>query len=177
MRSNAPLTLPTLVLTSAGAPAAQAQTFATETIYAIATWDVPWEGFFANEFDLIHQKELRFEGIATVGGDPSIPLPATVWVQFDWLDPIAGVVYSPAWGFPVAYTPATTPIDVSWIIDFCPQQVSLHFATDTPDGGVVNIAGVFMHECIPEPGSFALVSVLGLIGFAVWRRTGRSGAA
>lgn len=71
-----------------------------------------------------------------MGGSPSGPLPASVSVQFDWFNPVLGVQYSPAWSFPVSYTPALTPIDMSWTIPFCPQQVSLDFATDTPDGAL-----------------------------------------
>jgi hypothetical protein len=58
------------------------------------------------------------------------------------VDPVLGVIYSPAWPVFVAYTPALTIIDVSWTIPFCPEQVSLHFATDVPDGGVVNFGGI-----------------------------------
>lgn len=168
-------TLPILLLVSplicgVGTTAARAQVLGVHSISAITTWDHPWEGFFPNDFDLTHPKRLRFEGIGTVGGDPSIPLPATLWVQFDWVDPNLGVIYSPAWAFPVSYTPTLTPIEVSWEIPFCPQQVSLHFATDTPDGGVVNIAGEFTHWCIPEPAPFAALAALGLLGFVTWRR-------
>jgi hypothetical protein len=161
-------------VTGASAPIARAQAFAVESINAIATWNDPWEGFFPNEFDPFHPKQLRFEGIATVGGDPTTPLPATLYVQFDWLDPALGVVYTPPWSFPVSYTPTMTPIDVSWTISFCPQQVSLHFATNTPDGGVVNFAGSFTHWCVPEPSSYGMAGALGLLGLAVWRRLARS---
>ena len=170
MKSTARIIFATLLAAGASAPAGWAQAFAVEDINVITTWKEPWEGFFPNDYDPTHPKLLRFEGVATVGGDPSIPLPATLWVQFDWVDPNLGVIYSPAWPFSVSYTPTLTPIDVSWWIDFCPPQVSLHFATDTPDGGVVNIAGEFTHWCIPEPASYALIGAVGSLGFAAWRR-------
>lgn len=170
MKLQAVSLLAAFVLVGLGTPTARPQAFAVESINGIATRDAPWEVFFPNEFDPFHPKELRFEGIATVGGDPSIPLPATLYVQFDWVDPNLAVIYSPAWAFPVSYTPTLTPIDVSWTIPFCPEQVSLHFATDVPDGGVVNFAGSFTHRCIPEPGSYALVAALGLVGLATWQR-------
>lgn len=153
-----------------GLTTGRAQSLAVEPINTIATWDDPWEGFFPNLFDPFHPKRLRFQGIATVGGNPSGPLPANLWLQFDWVDLTGGVTYSPAWSFPVSYTPTWTPIDVTWEIPFCPQQVSLHLATDTPDGGVVNIAGEFTHWCIPEPAPFAALAALGLLGFVTWRR-------
>lgn len=177
MKSTATITFAALLAAGATAPTGWAQAFAVENINAIATWDDPWDGWFPNDYCPDCPKYLRFEGVATVGGNPSGPLPATLWVQFDWWDPNLGVTYSPAWAFPVSYTPTMTPIDVSWWIDFCPPQVSLHFATDTPDGGVVNIAGKFTHWCVPEPASYALFGAVGLLGFAAWRRvnSARSG--
>lgn len=169
MKQNSALVFASVLAIGFGTAAAHAGIVVIESINAITTKNDPWEAFFPNEFDLLHPKELRFEGIATVGGDPSISLPATLYVQFDWVDPVLGVIYSPPWAFPVSYTPMMTPIDVSWTIPFCPEQVSLHFATDTPDGGVVNFAGSFTHWCVPEPGSYALVAALGLAGFAGWR--------
>lgn len=161
------------LVAASAALGAWAQEVRVEPINAITTWNMPWEAFFPNDFDLIHEKELHFEGIATMGGDPSIPLPATLWVQFDYLDPALGVIYSPAWGFPVDRTPTLTPIDVSWTIPFCPEQVSLHLATDAPQGGIVNIAGEFTHRCVPEPGTLALVGMSALVGSALRRRRPR----
>lgn len=173
MKPATTITLGILLVVSAGAPVIHAQAFAVESINGITTRNDPWEAFFPNDYDPDHPKRLWFEGVATVGGDPSIPLPATLYVQFDWVDPILGVIYSPPWAFPVSYTPTMTPIDVSWEIDFCPPQVSLHFATDTPDGGVVNFAGSFTHWCVPEPSSYGLAGALSLLGLAVWRRLAR----
>jgi hypothetical protein len=170
MNRNLFTVLTATVLIAVGSLVARAQLTSIELINTTATWDHPSEEYFPNVFDLVHSKELRFEGIATVGGSPSGPLPATLWLQFDWLDPVLGVQYSPAWGFSVSYTPTLTPIDVSYTLPFCPSQVSLHFATDTPAGGVVNIAGDFTHTCIPEPEAYALVGALGMLGFALWRR-------
>lgn len=149
---------------------------AVETINAIATSDAPWERFFPNVYDPLFPKVLRFEGVATVGGTPSGPLPATLWVEFDWLDPLLGVMYSPAMSFPVSYTPALTLIDISYTIPFCPPQVSLHFSTDAPPGAVVNISGQFTHECLCPPvpdhlGSLpALVLALGWLSTRPGRR-------
>jgi hypothetical protein len=173
MKSTISLILASVLLAVAAAPAARAQVASVEHINTIATSFDPWEAFFPNVYDPLHPKELRFEGIATGGGDPTT-FPATLYVQFDWLDPMLGVIYSPPWPVPISYTPALTPIDVSWTIDFCPQQVSLHLATDAPFGGVVNIAGEFTHRCVPngvpEGGSFALIGALGMIGLIACRR-------
>ncbi len=170
MNRNLMIVVATAALIAAGSLVARAQVTSIEHINTITTWDHPSEEFFPNVFDLVHSKELRFEGIATVGGSPSGPLPATLWLQFDWLDPVLGVQYSPAWGFAVSYTPTLTPIDISYTIPFCPSQVSVHFATDTPDGGVVNVAGDFTHTCIPEPEAYTLLGALAMVGFAAWRR-------
>lgn len=164
------LTLIFVLVAGTVAPVAWAQQVGVEHINTITTWDMPWEAFFPNDFDLTHPKELHFEGIATVGGDPHIALPATLWVQFDYLTPTLDVVYSPAWGFPVELTPTLTPVNVSWTIPFCPQRVSLHFATDTPQGGIVNIAGDFTHVCVPEPGALALVGGSAMLASAFLRR-------
>lgn len=144
-----------------------------DLVSGITTRDDPWEAFFPNEYDPSHPAELRFEGVATVGGDPTVPLPALLWVQFDWVDPILGVIYSPPWSFPLYYTPTVTPIDISWTVDFCPEQVSLHFATDAPHGAVVAFAGDFSHGCVPDQvpdtGSTALLGVLGMLGLCFCR--------
>lgn len=163
------LALASLLTIAFGVVSIRAQVTSVEHINTVVTSFAPWEGFFPNVYHPTCPKELRFEGVASGGGDPAT-FPGTLWIQFDWIDPVHGVVYSPAWPFLINSSPELTPIFVEYRLPFCPEQVSLHFATDVPLGGVVNIAGDFTHNCIPEPSSFATVGALGLMGFLVSRR-------
>lgn len=131
---------------------------AVEAINAVVILDPPWEAFYLNLYDPSHPKDLRFQGRAVFGEGPHQPSTSMLWVQFDWLDPSWGVIYSPAWGFPISWGTSAV-VDASWTIAFCPEQVSLHLATDTPTGGSVNVAGQFTHECrlAPPPGGPAAV--------------------
>ena len=129
---------------------ARAQGWAEVSISSVLTRNDPWEDHFPGLQASYSGQTLRFEGVATVGGDPQGPFPATLYVQFDWVDPVLGVQYSPHWAFPVSYTPVITPIDVMWELDFCPSHVSLHFATDAPNGAVVAVGGSFTYWLQPK---------------------------
>lgn len=130
--------------------------------------------FFPNEFDLIHQKRVTFEGSVV----PLIPtgLPTELSIKFDWFDPADPtdpIKFSPEFLVPVA--PAGTPVSIEYIIPFCPPQVSIDFTITQGDGAIVQ--GVFTHQCIPEPSAFGWVAALGALTFAGWRRYQRRRSA
>jgi MYXO-CTERM domain-containing protein len=63
-------------------------------------------------------------------------------------------------------------IQFSWVVDFCPEQVSLHFEAQN---GAYDVAGVFTHECLPVPETSTVAPSLalaaGVAGWAwAWRR-------
>lgn len=123
---------------------------------------------FPNEFDLIDQKRVTFEGNVV----PLIPTgqPTELSIKFDWfdpLDPTDPIKFSPEFLVPVL-TPSGTPVSIEYIIPFCPPQVSIDFAITQGDGAIVQ--GVFTHQCIPEPADFGLVAAIGALAFAALRR-------
>lgn len=144
-----------------------------EDINATVASGAPWEASFPNEYDPFHPMQLRFEGVATVGGNPTTPV-VHFYVSFNWVDPMDPMLEggSGSWLFYVPEALGPTPIDMPFTIAICPPQVSLRFDA-VSFGGVVNVAGKFTRECIPEPGASVVVASLGLLGFAGWRwRTG-----
>ena len=70
---------------------------------------------------------------------------------------------TPVIEFPVAAQSGAAVTHSEWL-DFCPQEVSLHFRlADAPAMGVL---GKFTHECIvPEPSSI-LAAAMGMLGLA-----------
>lgn len=120
---------------------------------------------FPNMPDPIHPKFVYFEG----HGRSLIPgQTATIRVSFDWrLDLADPPVFTPPVLFPVPDTGGG--IYLEYLIPFCPPWVSIHFETDFD----VQIEGMFVHQCIPEPAEYGLIAGLGAVLFGlVRRRTG-----
>jgi hypothetical protein len=144
----------------------------------LITWtpgDPPvFEFFFSND---IHAepsvKVFQFVGEAK----SLLPAPTTfdIQVYFDYTDATGGTVLIPP--PPFGYH-NVLPADGAlhhieggpYILDFCPQQVSIHFeiASEVP----IQFQGLYDHTCviIPEPGVVALCATCGVGLVAVWRR-------
>ncbi|MFM8357859.1 MAG: hypothetical protein ACKOET_04825 [Verrucomicrobiota bacterium] len=124
-----------------------------------------------NVFDLDSLKLLTFVGTATQEFDPTgAPTPpGTLIGFFDWRGTSGVDFLSPASFFSTAPN-QPVPVEFSWVIDFCPSQVSLHF--ESPNGRYT-VSGTFTHECLPVPEASAVVPSLslaaGVAGWA-WRR-------
>lgn len=126
----------------------------------------PIDLFFSEVFDVIHHKDLLFQGVAH--GVPGAV--CILDVQFDWLDPSGGVQLSPV--FPVDVI-GDTPFSIPFQIPFCPERISLHLVNSGPVPSIpIVVEGTFHYECVPEPSSLVLAA-FGLIGLAAWgwRRT------
>jgi hypothetical protein len=115
-------------------------------------------------------KIFSFTGVAESHGFPE---PTTLGLNFDWTLPGGGTGVSPVVTFPMAPFMGN-PVVASYLLDFCPTEVSIHFTTDSPAGA--SVSGAFLHECVPVPEP----STTGLAGLALacliaWRarRRGR----
>lgn len=114
--------------------------------------------WFPNIFDLRHPKLLHFK--AEASNDHNNP--AKVGVKFDWLGVDGQVNFSPL--FELEIPGAGGIIEARYMIDFCPERVSLHVRTPDGQDTIHKIRGRFVHECmVPEPSS-ALVAGLGALG-------------
>jgi len=149
---------------------AQGPTVGIETIMELLGQGMPVERKFSNEFDLLHAKSLTFEGTIAFT-DPVNLTPVNVQIWFDWIDPrLPGQPQtSPSQTYQVAGQ--IVPVTQTYVIPFCPPEVSLHLQHDGPGQTAIRVLGTFTHAClIPEPGAAALC-YLGAAGFfAVWRR-------
>jgi len=126
----------------------------------------PMHWIFPNEIDPHQRKYLYFEGHVA----PSATgLPTSIQIQFDWyLDPA-----DPSGQTPQLSPVVTVPVNPSggdvfadWWINICPPWVSLHLTSDQP----IEIQGVFVHQCIPEPSQYAVVAGLGAVVFGLARK-------
>ena len=98
-------------------------------------------------------KVFHFIGVAESHGFPE---PSTLTVFFDWILPTGGVGTSP----PVTFTMAPfmgAPVETSYVLDFCPNEVSIHFLTSSPAGA--SVSGSFTHLCLPVPEPSALAAL------------------
>jgi hypothetical protein len=111
------------------------------------------------------RKLLHFHGAADSNG---FPFSAFLGVSFDWLLPSGGTDVSPTTTFLLSPF-ISNPVDMLWLVDFCPSEVSLHFTTTSPPGATVS--GTFEHTCltVPEPGSLGMIALAGAC-VAVMRR-------
>ncbi len=104
-----------------------------------------------------NRKVLQFSGEAV----NNTSVFARLDMQFDYVDAAGNTQFITLPNSPFAVPPgATAPIDGIHILDFCPEQVSLHF--ELVEGEVVTVAGDFAHNCITIPEPSALVLLLGL---------------
>jgi MYXO-CTERM domain-containing protein len=166
------------------AAAGQVPMIGIEPIAATLTATPPtnvFERFYPNVFDLEHPKRLTFQG-AISNADANLSAFVDLW--FDWIDPRDPVGTPPHTSpvIPIDLAPLTSvpfglpggPPAITFMIPFCPPQVSIHIQNNGPGAPVV-IEGQFIHECIPEPSTFALAGLAGL-GLAVTGRRRRARA-
>ena len=147
---------------------ASAQDSASEPIDLILVQDQPITLYFPNDFDLIDEKFVIFTGtfqnLNPTGG------PSFVDLFFDWIDPrIPGQVQtSPVIPFDLA-PGETKEVSPSFRIPFCPEQVSLDLRVA---GGPVHVVGTFTHMCVPEPGTWVMLTsgLAAVLGVAHRRR-------
>jgi len=125
-----------------------------------------FEAFFPNEFDTIHNKELKFEGVLQNLG----PAGTRVDLFFDWLNPFTGQVeFGPLAHITINGGETQTyggPTAITYTIPYCPPQVSIHIA-NVSTGGPVFVQGTFSHEClnetVPEPAMLLIAPALALM--------------
>lgn len=143
----------------------RAQISSTELVTGTVTLDTPpFEQWYPNVFDPIHPKRLTFQGTARYLGNLA-PISA-LWIWFDYLDLQGQVVNLPAHLYlPNDNLPFT--VNISGMLPFCPERVSIHLQTNDPDGYFFQ--GQFTHECIPEPAQYGLLAGLGLFSLAGYR--------
>lgn len=125
---------------------------------------------FPNEFDLIHQKRVTFDGTIIPLGTSGQPTELSI--KFDWfdpLDPTDPIKFSPEFLVTVSPSSGAAHASFEYIIPFCPPQVSIDFAINSGEA-VTIVDSTFTHQCIPEPADFGLVAALGALAFAGWRR-------
>ncbi len=145
-----------IVVFSLTAPASAA----VEPIEMVVAQNQPIDLYFPNEFDLTRKKLLTFEAQLTNSSD----INGSLATHFDWFGLDGTEHLTPVVEFPVAAQSNAAVTHSEWL-DFCPQEVSLHFRlADAPAVGVV---GKFTHECIvPEPSSILAVG-LGMLGLGL----------
>lgn len=131
---------------------AQGPASAVEPIDAIVVGGQPFDGWFPNEFDPFHPKDLILDLVVTEIDGPGAT--GTLFWYFDWMDLAGGIVTTP----PMSITlpgGASAPVFDTFRIPFCPQQVSLHLHSD----GMFQVQGTFTHVCLPEPSSLTLLGL------------------
>lgn len=150
----------------------RAQISSTEVVQGTVDLQTPpFEQWYPNVFDPFHPKLLTFQGSGQHLGNQR-PLSA-LWIWFDYLDQqgqvvnLQGELFLPDDNLPF-------DINMTALLPFCPQQVSIHLQTNDPDG--YSFQGQFTHECIPEPESYGLwagLGLLSLVGYRRWSQTCR----
>lgn len=146
----------------------------TETINHTVTAGQPLVLTYPNFFDLDHDKRLDLD--VTVFGPQGTVTPLSV--QFDWIDQNGGIQLSPPTFYNVPGG-VPFPIDLTYLIGFCPETVSVDFEIQSSTvTWPLTIQGTFTHTClVPEattvvPACAGLAAVLGL----AWRRRVKSAA-
>lgn len=129
----------------------------------------PYEAWFPNVFDPLHPKLLTLDVFAgSVSPFPGTPgQPTEVTFKFDWRNLSGGTEYSPEWKWNVDGT-SLTHLQATYLIPYCPQEVSIHF--ETSDSHVGLLDGTFVHECmVPEASESAMLMGMGALGFGLIR--------
>ncbi|MAT72552.1 MAG: hypothetical protein CMJ58_23890 [Planctomycetaceae bacterium] len=129
----------------------------------------PVDLFYTNDLEPApHRKVLQFSGLA----DNPTSVDASLEMQFDYIDlnGITQFISLPNSPFTIPAGAVGAPIEGIHILDFCPEQVSLHF--DLLEGEAINLSGEFAHNCItvPETTSASLVSLAGGLLVVMTRR-------
>ncbi|TWU20080.1 PEP-CTERM sorting domain-containing protein [Bythopirellula polymerisocia] len=122
-----------------------------------------------------HRKVMSFTGMAQASGQPRT---AILGIHFDYIDPnnpSGPPVVIPSPNFYMEAIPTgggfvqinAGPVQ---LINFCPDQVSIHFENLT-DFIEIEFYGTFNHTCvpIPEPSSMTLLLLCGVASLR-WRR-------
>ena len=157
-----PVLLVAMVVFSLTAPASAA----VEPIEMVVVQNQPIDLYFPNEFDLTRKKLLTFDAVTNTSD-----ISGSLATHFDWFGLDGMEHLTPVVEFPVAVELTWQQRDFEWL-DFCPQEVSLHFRlADAPAMGVL---GKFTDECIvPEPSSI-LAAAMGMLGLGLAGRRRRA---
>ena len=129
----------------------------------------PVDLFFTNQLEPApNLKVLQFSGEAINNAG----IDARLDMQFDYVDMNGVTQFVSLPNFPASIPAGGTPVPVDGvhILDFCPQEVSLHF--DLIEGEAIDLSGDFGHHCvtIPEPTGCRLAVGAILGGFLMRRR-------
>lgn len=173
MKPTHSLSLAALLATTSLPYTATSQIFGVEHIdQGLVNLDRSRIFWFPNSYDPSHPKRLTFQGVANPNSSGTQTWPLN-W-GFSWVDSLGDI-------WDVRMPPVIPRFDdiQTWIfsgeyvISFCPERVGITFWTEHPLGYYVE--GDFTHEClIPEPEYWGAVTVLGLLGFGLWRRRVRT---
>ena len=126
--------------------------------------------WFPNVVDSFYRERVTFTGTATASNARRLD---GINISFGWADPALGEL---RWVYRTWIDPDTHPqvFTVSWVLPFCPPELGLYVGAFGATSYYIEDE-VFIHEgLIPEPTGCAVFAGLGMIGFAVLRRSRRA---